>query len=227
MLLICSARLGAPSTSVLTSHSMSVVARTAGFGAHPQRVCIGASTGGTEAVKQVLQHLPLTIPPVLVVQHMPVMFTGAFAKRLDSLCTMAVKEAEHGERLRSGMAYIAPGDAHLSVRRTSGGFECLLSKGPPVSRHRPSVDVLFRSVAEQLGAAAIGVLLTGMGKDGADGLLELRRKGAWTIAQDQQSCVVYGMPREAAAIGAAAEILPLGSIGAHIARRLGLALAGE
>lgn len=206
---------------------MGATARGASFGAHPQLVCIGASTGGTEAVKQVLQHLPVTVPPVLVVQHMPVMFTGAFAKRLDSLCTITVKEAEQGERLRSGVAYIAPGDAHLAVRRTSGGFECQLSKGPTVSRHRPSVDVLFRSVAEQVGAAAIGVLLTGMGKDGADGLLELRRKGAWTMAQDQQSCVVYGMPREAAAIGAAAEILPLGSIGAHIARRLGLALAGE
>lgn len=206
---------------------MAVTARSAAFGTHPQLVCIGASTGGTEAVKQVLQRLPLTIPPVLVVQHMPVMFTGAFAKRLDSLCTITVKEAGHGERLHPGVAYIAPGDAHLSVKRISGGLECQLSKGPPVSRHRPSVDVLFRSVAEQLGAAAIGVLLTGMGKDGADGLLELRHKGAWTMAQDQQSCVVYGMPREAAAIGAAAEILPLASIGAHIVRRLGLVLAGE
>jgi two-component system chemotaxis response regulator CheB len=206
---------------------MRATERSVSFGAHPQLVCIGASTGGTEAVKQVLQHLPTTIPPVLIVQHMPVMFTGAFAKRLDSLCVITVKEAEQGERLHPGVAYIAPGDAHLAVRRTSGGFECLLSKGPPVSRHRPSVDVLFRSVAAQVGAAAIGVLLTGMGKDGADGLLELRRKGAWTIAQDQQSCVVYGMPREAAAIGAAAEIVSLAGIGAHIVRRLGLALAGE
>lgn len=203
---------------------MAVTMRSASFSAHPQLVCVGASTGGTEAIRQVLHHLPVTIPPVLVVQHMPVMFTGAFAKRLDSLCTVTVKEAEHGERLRSGVAYIAPGDAHLLVKRAGAGFECQLSRGPVVSRHRPSVDVLFRSVADQAGAAAIGVLLTGMGKDGADGLLELRHKGAWTIAQDQQSCVVYGMPREAAVIGAAAEILPLTSIGVHIVRRLGLQL---
>lgn len=224
---ICSARWAAPSINALINRSMQSFAHGAAPGARPQLVCIGASTGGTEAVKQVLQHLPPAMPPVLIVQHMPVMFTGAFAKRLDSLCTISVKEAEHGERLHSGAAYIAPGDAHLAVGRASGGFECLLSKGPPVSRHRPSVDMLFRSVAEQVGAAAIGVLLTGMGKDGADGLLALRRKGAWTIAQDQQSCVVYGMPREAAAIGAAVEILPLDKVGAGIVRRLGLALVGE
>lgn len=193
-----------------------------GAGWSGQIVCIGASTGGTEAVKAVLQGLPASMPPVLIVQHMPVMFTAAFARRLDSLCALTVKEAEHGERVQPGTAYIAPGDAHLALERGGGGFECVLSKGPPVNRHRPSVDVLFRSVAQLCGASSIGVLLTGMGKDGAEGLLEMRRKGAWTIAQDESSCVVYGMPREAAVLGAAAEILPLGVVSNHLVRRLGL-----
>jgi two-component system, chemotaxis family, protein-glutamate methylesterase/glutaminase len=182
-------------------------------------VCIGASTGGTEAVKAVLQALPANMPPVLIVQHMPEMFTGAFARRLDAMCALEVKEAEDGEALKRGVAYVSPGHSHLSIRRSGNGWQCVLSRSDPVNRHRPSVDVLFRSAAELLGPAAVGVLLTGMGKDGADGLLQMRRRGAWTIAQDQDSCVVYGMPREAVAIGAAVEIVPLREIAAHIVRK--------
>lgn len=183
-------------------------------------VFIGASTGGTEAIKEVLIGLPASTPPVLIVQHMPEMFTGAFAHRLDGLCAMRVKEAEHGERIESGTAYLSPGHSHLTVRRVGAGFQCELARSEPVNRHRPSVDVLFRSAAEQLGRAAIGVLLTGMGKDGADGLLRMLGAGAWTIAQDEASCVVFGMPREAVHLGAAREVVPLRDIAARILVRL-------
>lgn len=181
---------------------------------------IGASTGGTEAIKQVLLDLPADAPPVLVVQHMPEMFTGAFARRLDGLCRLRVKEAEDGEGVAAGTVYIAPGHSHLSIRRGPVGWVCALSRAEPVNRHRPSVDVLFASAARQVGAAAIGVLLTGMGKDGARGLLEMRQAGAWTIAQDQRSCVVYGMPREAVLLGGACEVVPLPEIAAHVLRQI-------
>lgn len=183
-------------------------------------VFLGASTGGTEAIKQVLQGLPESTPPVLIVQHMPEMFTGAFARRLDGLCRMHVKEAEDGETVVGGTCYIAPGHSHLSIRRSVGGFQCVLSRAEPVNRHRPSVDVLFASAAEQIGSHAIGVLLTGMGKDGARGLLDMRRAGAWTIAQDQESCVVYGMPREAVLLGGACEVAPLGEVAQRVLRQL-------
>lgn len=181
---------------------------------------IGASTGGTEAIKQVLLGLPRHCPPILIVQHMPEMFTAAFARRLDGLCELHVKEAEDGEIALPGTAYIAPGHSHLAVRRGMGGFQCVLSRADPVNRHRPSVDVLFSSAAEHAGAAAVGVLLTGMGKDGAQGLLEMREAGAWTIAQDHDSCVVYGMPREAAMIGAASEVAPLHEIAHRMLRHV-------
>lgn len=183
-------------------------------------VFVGASTGGTEAIKDVLLGLPATMPPVLIVQHMPEMFTGSFARRLDGLCAMRVKEAAHGERVESGTVYLAPGHSHLSIRRVGAGFQCELAKSEPVNRHRPSVDVLFRSAAEQLGRAAIGVLLTGMGKDGASGLLQMLKAGAWTLAQDEASCVVFGMPREAVLLGAAREVVPLRDIAARILLRL-------
>lgn len=182
-------------------------------------VFIGASTGGTEAIKEVLLHLPAATPPVLIVQHMPEMFTASFARRLDGLCALRVKEAEQGERVVPGTVYLAPGHSHLSIRRTGNGYQCELARSEPVNRHRPSVDVLFRSAAEQVGAAAVGVLLTGMGKDGAAGLRQMRDAGAWTIAQDQGSCVVYGMPREAVALGAAAQVLPLSEIAANVLQR--------
>jgi two-component system chemotaxis response regulator CheB len=179
-------------------------------------VIIGASTGGTEAIKTVLEPLPSNSPAILIAQHMPGGFTRSFAARLDRLCRIQVKEAEDGERILPGHAYVAPGDAHLEVTRSGANYIARLDGGPPVNRHRPSVDVLFRSAASQAGRNAVGVLLTGMGKDGAAGLLEMRRAGAATLAQDEASCVVFGMPREAIAIGAAAEVVPLDDVAARV-----------
>ncbi len=187
---------------------------------HERLVLIGASTGGTEAIKEVLCSMPEHMPAILMVQHMPEMFTASFAKRLDGLCRLRVKEAEHGERVVPGTAYLAPGHSHLSVRRVAGGYQCELAQSEPVNRHRPAVDVLFQSAATQVGANAVGVILTGMGKDGAQGLLAMRQAGAWTIGQDQESCVVYGMPREAAAIGALDEVAPLREVGLRVLNRL-------
>ncbi|KAA3649473.1 MAG: chemotaxis response regulator protein-glutamate methylesterase [Proteobacteria bacterium] len=189
-------------------------------------ICIGASTGGTEAIREVLVRLPRQCPPVLIVQHMPEMFTGAFARRLDSLSQIHVKEAEHGERVEPGCAYLAPGHSHLLLKRHGLAYHCELSGADPVNRHRPSVDVLFHSAAAQAGGAALGVLLTGMGKDGAQGLLAMHRSGAWTIAQDQASCVVYGMPREAAVIGAVSEVAPLTDVAQRIMARLAVSAGG-
>ena len=191
-------------------------------------IFIGASTGGTEAIREVLIRLPAGIPPILMTQHMPEMFTGSFANRLDLLCAVNVREAVHGEAVEPGVAYLAPGHSHLMIGRTrNGGYQCELSRGEPVNRHRPSVDVLFHSAAEQIGRSAIGVLLTGMGKDGAVGLLQMMRAGAWTIGQDQESCVVYGMPREAALLGAVREVVPLTEIAAHVLQRLGGGFHGQ
>jgi len=173
---------------------------------------IGASTGGTEAIRRVLEPLPANSPAIMIAQHMPGGFTRSFAERLDRLCQISVKEAEDGERVLPGHAYIAPGDAHLKLARSGANYVARLDPGPPVNRHRPSVDVLFRSAAEQAGRNAVGVLLTGMGKDGAAGLVEMRQAGAPTIAQDEASCVVFGMPREAIALGGASEVLPLEEI---------------
>tara|TARA_R110001583_G_scaffold195420_1_gene373030 strand:+ start:44092 stop:44703 length:612 start_codon:yes stop_codon:yes gene_type:complete len=189
-------------------------------------VFIGASTGGTEAIREVLTGLPASMPAIMIVQHMPEMFTGSFARRLDGLCALRVKEAEHGERVEPGTVYIAPGHSHLSIRRGGAGFQCELAKSDPVNRHRPSVDVLFHSAAAVLGRAAVGVLLTGMGRDGAAGLLRMSQGGAWTIAQDEASCVVYGMPREAALLGAAREIVSLTDIAGRIQVRLAAQGAG-
>lgn len=175
-------------------------------------LALGASTGGTEALRRVLEVMPANSPAILVVQHMPGGFTRSFAKRLDGLCAMTVKEAEDGERVLPGHAYIAPGDAHLKLMRSGANYQAALDSGPPVNRHRPSVDVLFDSVARVAGRNAIGALLTGMGKDGAAGLLAMREAGSPTLAQDEQSCLVFGMPREAIARGAASEILDLEDI---------------
>ncbi|MBK6630072.1 MAG: hypothetical protein IPG33_03000 [Betaproteobacteria bacterium] len=186
-------------------------------------VVIGASTGGTEALKAVLLALPENAPGILIVQHMPQTFTGSFAKRLDDVCRIHVKEAEHGESVCPGAAYIAPGHSHLLAKRGGDGYIVALSAAEPVNRHRPSVDVLFHSAAACAGHHAIGVILTGMGKDGAAGMLAMKRAGAWTIAQDQASCVVYGMPREAVALEAVGEVAPLSEIGARLMSRLYLA----
>lgn len=168
-------------------------------------IFVGASTGGTEAIKHFLLDIPADCPPVLIVQHMPESFTASFARRLDSLCAPTVIEAQGNEKVEAGTVYIAPGHSHLQIRRTATGYATELLATPPVNRHRPSVDVLFDSAAEIVGRQAIGVILTGMGKDGAQGLLRMRQAGARTFGQDEASCVVYGMPREAFLIGAVEE----------------------
>ncbi|MCX9158337.1 chemotaxis response regulator protein-glutamate methylesterase [Niveibacterium sp. 24ML] len=183
-------------------------------------VLIGASTGGTEAIKEVLCRFPEQMPGILIVQHMPEMFTGSFAKRLDGLCKIRVKEAEDGEKVMPGTAYLAPGHSHLLVKRSGGLYVCELSKADPVNRHRPSVDVLFHSAAKHVGANGVGVILTGMGKDGAQGMLAMKKAGCWNIGQDQESCVVYGMPREAAQIGAIDEVSTLNDVALRVVTRL-------
>ena len=168
-------------------------------------IFLGASTGGTEAIKEFLLGIPENCPPILIVQHMPETFTASFAKRLDGLCAPKVVEARGGERVESGTVYIAPGHSHLLIRRGTSGLQTELSSADPVNRHRPSVDVLFDAAAQLVGRQAVGVILTGMGKDGAQGLLRMRQAGARTFGQDEASCVVYGMPREAFMIGAVEE----------------------
>ncbi|XKE45406.1 chemotaxis response regulator protein-glutamate methylesterase [Halomonas organivorans] len=175
-------------------------------------IIIGASTGGTEAIRSVLEPLPPNSPAILITQHMPGGFTRSFAERLDRLCQISVKEAQDGERILPGHAYIAPGDTHLKLARSGANYVARLDAGPPVNRHRPSVDVLFDSAAHQAGRNAIGVLLTGMGKDGAAGLLKMRQAGSPTLAQDEASCVVFGMPREAIALGAASDVVALDEV---------------
>jgi two-component system chemotaxis response regulator CheB len=190
------------------------------IGSTEKVIVIGASTGGTEAIKDVLVQLPFDAPAVLVTQHMPEAFTRSFAARLDSLCRITVKEAESGERVLPGHAYIAPGHSHLLLKRSGANYVTHLSQSEPVNRHRPSVDVLFRSAAECAAKNAIAIILTGMGRDGAAGMLELHRAGAYTYAQDEQSCVVFGMPKEAINLGAADEVLPLQDIPPAVIARL-------
>jgi len=182
-------------------------------------IALAASTGGTEALSVVLESLPEDAPGVVVVQHMPEAFTGPFARRLDRSCRLSVEEARDGTRVTPGRALVAKGNHHLVVRRDADGLVVRVTGGELVARHRPSADVLFHSVAEAAGAAALGVILTGMGCDGAEGLLAMRERGAWTIAQDEASCVVFGMPREAIARRAAREVVPLGRIGATLLER--------
>ncbi len=183
-------------------------------------IIVGASTGGTEAIREVLTPLPPDAPAVMIAQHMPPGFTKSFAQRLNGLCRITVKEAEHGERVLPGHAYIAPGHAHLLLARSGANYIAHLSDDPPVNRHRPSVDVLFRSAAQHAGKNAVGVILTGMGRDGAAGLLDMRNAGAYTLAQDEASCVVFGMPREAIALGGADEIAPLSEMSRRVMARL-------
>ncbi|HEV2285403.1 MAG TPA: chemotaxis response regulator protein-glutamate methylesterase [Steroidobacteraceae bacterium] len=179
-------------------------------------IAIGASTGGTEAIKEVLVQLPADTPGIVITQHIPKAFSTPFARRMDACCQMTVYEAADGQVILPGHVYIAPGDRHLLVVRDGARYVCRLDDGPPVNRHKPSVDVLFRSVAQQAGRNAVGVILTGMGKDGAVGLKEMREAGSPTIAQDEATSVVWGMPGEAVAIGAAAETLPLGQVAGRL-----------
>jgi len=184
-------------------------------------ISVGSSTGGTEALKVFLMDLPADSPGILITQHMPEAFTKTFAKRLDGLCKIAVKEAEHGERILPGHAYLAPGNRHLLLKRSGANYMIGLSDGPPVNRHRPSVDVLFRSAANYAGKNSIGIIMTGMGDDGAAGMLEMHQAGAYTLAQDEQSCVVFGMPKEAIARGGVAEIVSLKDLSRHLLSWLG------
>jgi two-component system chemotaxis response regulator CheB len=175
-------------------------------------IAIGTSTGGTQALEVVLRALPKTAPGIVVVQHMPEKFTASFAERLDSLCEIRVKEASHNDRVLPGQALIAPGGQHMMLQRNGAKYYVEVKDGPLVNRHKPSVDVLFRSVAKNAGKNAVGIIMTGMGDDGARGLKEMLDAGAGTIAQDEKSCVVYGMPKEAVAMGAAKAVMPLTDI---------------
>lgn len=183
-------------------------------------IAIGASTGGTEAITSVLTRLPADTPAIVITQHIPAGFSRAFANRLNERCGMEVREARDGDEIRTGLALVAPGDFHMVVRKCGGRRFVNVKGGPRVCYQRPSVDVMFLSVAETAGAAAIGVLLTGMGADGAQGLLKMRSVGARTIAQDEATCVVFGMPREGIALGAAEQTLPLPSIPGQILRAI-------
>jgi two-component system chemotaxis response regulator CheB len=179
-------------------------------------IAVGASTGGTEALKVFLENLPVDVPGIIIVQHMPEHFTRSFAERLNSLCKITVKEAENGDTVTRGKALIAPGNHHTLLKRSGARYYVEIRQGPLVNRHRPSVDVLFRSTARYAGKNSIGIIMTGMGDDGARGLLEMKESGAYTIAQDEKSCVVYGMPKEAIIINAATKILSLDAIAEHI-----------
>ena len=183
-------------------------------------VALGTSTGGTQALERVLTALPRVAPGIVIVQHMPEQFTAAFARRLDKLCQIEVKEAQDKDRVLPGRALIAPGGKHMLLRRNGAQYHVEVINGPLVNRHRPSVDVLFRSVARSAGANALGVIMTGMGDDGAAGLLEMRQAGAQTLGQDEASCVVYGMPKEAVKRGAVAKIVPLDTIAREIMTQL-------
>ena len=179
-------------------------------------IAIGSSTGGTEAVKDVLMALPPNIPPILITQHMPERFTKTWADRMNQLCRISVKEAEDGDSVLPGHALVAPGSYHMTLVRSGARYTVRINQDPPVNRHRPSVDVLFASVAQYAGANAVGVILTGMGRDGAKEMLAMKQAGAFTIAQDEASCVVFGMPKEAIKLGGVDKVLPLSEIPAAI-----------
>jgi len=183
-------------------------------------ICIGASTGGTEAIKEVLTRLPADSPAVVITQHMPPGFTTSFAARLNTLCQITVKEAVHGERILPGHAYIAPGGKQFRINRSGANYVAVVEEGEPVNRHKPSVEVLFKSAATMAGRNALGIMLTGMGNDGAQAMREMKDAGSYNYVQDEASCIVFGMPREAIAHGAADEVLPLVDIAPALLGRL-------
>ncbi|EJE52949.1 chemotaxis response regulator containing a CheY-like receiver domain and a methylesterase domain [Acidovorax sp. CF316] len=183
-------------------------------------ICIGASTGGTEAIKEVLVHMPADSPGIVITQHMPPGFTTSFAARLNGLCQITVKEAVNGERILPGHAYIAPGGTQFHVARSGANYVAVVDDGPPVNRHKPSVEVLFKSAAAVVGRNAFGIMLTGMGNDGAAAMREMKDAGSYNYVQDEATCIVFGMPREAIAHGAADEVLPLGQIAPALVARL-------
>jgi two-component system chemotaxis response regulator CheB len=205
---------GAPQTASSTPPRASLA--SVGRLSTEKIIFIGASTGGTEATKEVLMSLPADCPAVVITQHMPPGFTRNYAARLDGLCKIRVKEASDGERILPGHAYIAPGGLHLSIEKSGANYLARVRDGEPVNRHKPSVEVLFKSAATCVGPNAVGIMLTGMGADGAKAMREMRDAGAYCVAQDEASCVVFGMPREAIAAGAISEVLPLTQIATHL-----------
>jgi len=212
---------GRPALNVPTKHSADVILPPGGRAmtqTTERIIAIGTSTGGTQALEAVLTRLPTLVPGIVIVQHMPEKFTEAFAKRLDGLCQISVKEAANNDRVIPGSALIAPGGRHMLLKRSGAQYYVEVTDGPLVNRHRPSVDVLFRSTAQVAGANAFGIIMTGMGDDGARGLKEMLDAGARTLAQDEASCVVFGMPREAIRLGAAQQTVSLDEIPEHIVR---------
>jgi len=189
-------------------------------------ICIGASTGGTEAIREVLMPMPADAPAIVITQHMPPGFTTSFANRLNSLCRIRVQEAQHGQRILPGHAYIAPGGHHFRIDRSGSNYVAVVEDTEPVNRHRPSVEVLFKSAARVLGPNALGIMLTGMGADGAQAMREMKDAGSYNYVQDEASCVVFGMPRMAIQCGAAHEVLPLSQIATAVLNRLASAPAG-
>jgi len=210
----------APAAQGGTAPARSAVPSSVGRLSTEKIIFIGASTGGTEATKEVLMNLPPDCPAVVITQHMPPGFTRSYAARLDGLCRISVKEAQDGERILPGHAYIAPGGLHLSVERSGANYIARVHDGEPVNRHRPSVEVLFKSAARVVGPNALGIMLTGMGADGAKAMKELRDAGSYNYVQDEATCVVFGMPREAINAGAAHEVLPLQQIAPKLIERL-------
>ncbi|MGR2661303.1 protein-glutamate methylesterase/protein-glutamine glutaminase [Chromobacterium haemolyticum] len=213
---VAAARVRAPHRFHRAAEALAPQTPFLGASAQQAMIFVGASTGGTEAIRTLLSGLPADGPPILIAQHMPEYFTGSFAARLNSYCPMRVKEAEAGEPIKMGVAYIAPGNWHMRVQAAAGGFRIELDQSERVNRHRPSVDVLFDSAARGLGKRAIGVILTGMGRDGADGLRKMRDAGAVTFGQNEASCVVYGMPREAMKAGGVQQEWPLEALAPKI-----------
>ena len=214
------ARTGIPQRAIDERHSTSAVVPALNLRkmlrTTDRIIAVGASTGGTEAIRELLAEMPADAPPIVISQHIPAAFSKSFAERMNRSSAMAVCEAQHGQQILPGHAYIAPGDRHLLVERDGARYLCRLSNGPHVNRHRPSVDVMFRSVAQNVGPNAVGVLLTGMGDDGARGLKEMLEAGAGTIAQDEASSVVWGMPGSAVKLGAATHVLPLQQIARQV-----------
>jgi two-component system chemotaxis response regulator CheB len=218
---VAGAGVTSPAAKLASTAGISASAPTAlGRISTEKLICIGASTGGTEAIRELLTGLPTDSPGVVITQHMPPGFTASFAARLDSLCKISVREAAHGDRILPGHAYIAPGGKQFSITRSGANYVAVVQDGEPVNRHRPSVEVLFLSCAQFAGPNAFGVMLTGMGNDGAAAMKVMRDKGSYNYVQDEASCVVFGMPREAINEGAAHEVLPLTKIAPALLQRL-------
>lgn len=216
-------RIQKESASVATTNANQTVSSSVsllGRVSTEKLIFIGASTGGTEAIKEILVHLPADCPAIVITQHMPPGFTTSFAARLNSLCQITVKEAVHGERILPGHAYIAPGGKQFHISRSGANYVAVVDDGPPVNRHKPSVEVLFKSAAAVVGRNAFGIMLTGMGGDGAAAMREMKDAGSYNYVQDEASCIVFGMPREAIAKGAADEVLPLTQIAPALVAKL-------